>query len=168
MSKIIIRRPEAEDGDDIAAIYAVEEVVGFTAQLPYRDVQFWRDFYRTRDPEGMELVAEINDRVVGHLGMILNRAPRRKHVGSFGLCVHADFHGQGVGRALMAEMINLADNWLNLVRLELSVASENSRAIALYRSFGFETEGEFKMDLFRNGRYGNTTQMARLRVPVGS
>lgn len=163
MSGIVVRRPRAEDGEDIAAIYAFEEVVAFTAQLPHRDVQFWRDFYRTRDPEGVELAAEIDGRVVGHLGMILNRAPRRKHVGSFGICVHPDFHGRGVGRALMAEMINLADNWLNLLRLELSVASENSRAIALYRRFGFEVEGELKMDLFRNGRYGDTTQMARLR-----
>ncbi len=168
MSGIVVRRPKAEDGEDIAAIYVFEEVVAFTAQLPHRDVQFWRDFYRTRDPEGMELVAEVEGRVVGHLGMILNRAPRRKHVGSFGICVHPDFHGRGVGRALMAEMINLSDNWLNLVRLELSVASENSRAIALYRSFGFEVEGELKMDLFRNGRYGDTTQMARLRLPSGA
>ncbi len=168
MAEIVIRRPKVEDGDDIAAIYAFDEVVAFTTQLPHRDVQFWRDFYRTRDPEGVELVAEIDGRVVGHLGMILNRAPRRKHVGSFGISVHLDFHGKGVGRALMTEMINLSDNWLNLVRLELSVASENSRAIALYRSFGFEVEGELKMDLFRNGRYGNTTQMARLRLPAGS
>ncbi len=51
---------KAEDGEDIAAIYAFEEVVAFTAQLPHRDVQFWRDFYRTRDPEGVELAAEID------------------------------------------------------------------------------------------------------------
>ncbi len=74
MSGIAVRRPRAEDGEDIAAIYAFEEVVAFTTQLPHRDVQFWRDFYRTRDPEGVELAAEIDGRVVGHLGMILNRA----------------------------------------------------------------------------------------------
>lgn len=163
MTGIVIRRPSTEDAEEISAIYAFEEVVAFTTQLPHRDVEFWRDFYRSRDPEGVELVAEIDGRVVGHLGMILNRAPRRKHAGSFGICVHPEFHGRGVGKALMAEMIHLSDNWLNLVRLELSVAAENERAIALYKRFGFEIEGLSRMDLFRNGRYGDTTLMARLR-----
>ena len=164
MTETVIRRPRPEDADDIAKIYAFDDVVAYTTQLPHRDAAFWRDFYRTRDPDGIELVAEIDGVVVGHLGMILNKAPRRKHVGSFGICVHPAFHGRGVGAALMAEMIHLSDNWLNLIRLELSVASENERAIALYRRFGFEVEGLARMDLFRNGRYGDTTLMARLRT----
>ncbi len=37
--------------------------------------------------------------------------------------------------------MDLADNWLNLQRLELTVYSDNAAAIALYRKFGFEQEG---------------------------
>ena len=163
MLDIVIRRARPDDAEAIAAIYADEAVVAFTTQLPHRDTVFWRDFYASRDPEGIELVAEMEGRAVGHLGMLLNRSPRRKHVGSFGISVHPAFHGRGAARALMKEMIHLSDNWLNLVRLELSVASDNHRAIALYRKFGFETEGEARGDLFTNGRYADSTRMARLR-----
>src|SRR5690606_30645088 len=110
-------------------------------------------FYRARDPDTVELVAEVEGRTVGHLGILTNRAPRRKHVASFGIGVHPDFQGCGVGRALMTELINLADNWLNLVRVELSVASDNAAAIALYEKFGFVTEGEARFDIFTAGRY---------------
>jgi putative acetyltransferase len=161
MTSIVIRSARAEDAGDLAAIYAFEEVVAYTTQLPHRDQRFWQDFYKSRDPDGVELVADSNGRAVGHLGLMLNRNPRRKHVATFGLCVHPDFHGQGVGSALLREMVNLCDNWLNIMRLELSVASGNARAIALYERFGFEKEGEARFDLFTGGAYANTTHMAR-------
>jgi putative acetyltransferase len=163
MSQIIIRRVSETDIDDLVDIYASSEVLANTAQIPYRAPQFWGDFYRTRDPQGVELVAVVDGRVVGHLGLTLNHTPRRKHAATFGICVHPDFHGQGVGTALMAEMCHLADDWLNLVRLELSVASDNAAAIALYTKFGFVTEGEARWDIFRAGRYAHSTRMARIR-----
>ena len=163
MGSIIVRRVTEGDIADLAEIYATESVVANTAQIPHRSPQFWADFYRSRDPQGVEVVAVIEDRAVGHLGLILNHTPRRKHSASFGICVHADFHGKGVGSALMAEMVHLADNWLNLVRLELSVASDNAPAIALYEKFGFVSEGIAKCDIFRDGRYGDSTKMARIR-----
>ncbi len=163
MSPITIRRVSESDIDELADIYACEDVVANTAQIPYRSPAFWADFYKTRDPQGAELVALVENRVVGHLGLILNHTPRRKHTGSFGICVHRDFHGLGVGTALMTEMVNLADNWLNLIRLELSVASDNAPAIALYIKFGFVVEGEAKYDIFRGGHYTNSTRMARIR-----
>lgn len=161
MAPILIRSARTDDAADLAAIYAFEEVVAFTSQLPYRDAEFWRDFYKVRDPDGIELVADSDGRVVGHLGLMLNRAPRRKHVATFGICVHPDFHGKGAGSTLIREMIRLCDDWLNITRLELSVASHNGRAIALYERFGFQKEGEARFDLFTGGVYANTTHMAR-------
>ena len=161
MTLVNVRAARAEDAADIAAIYAFEDVVAYTAQLPHRDETFWRDFYRTRDPDAVELVAEIDERVVGHLGMILNRAPRRKHVATFGICVHPRVHDRGIGSALLREMLNMSDNWLNVLRLELSVASDNTRAIALYERFGFEREHESRFAIFTRGRYMHTTHMAR-------
>ncbi|MBB3773578.1 MULTISPECIES: GNAT family N-acetyltransferase [Ancylobacter] len=167
MSGPTIRTARPEDAADLAAIYAFEDVVAYTTQLPHRDTRFWQDFYKTRDPENVELVAVLEGRVVGHLGMLLNRAPRRKHVGTFGLCVHPDVHGRGIGSALMTEMLNMADNWLNLLRLELGVASDNARAIALYERFGFTRERESRFDLFTRGRFASTTHMARFH-PAGA
>lgn len=162
MTGISIRAVTAADADDLAAIYAHEAVVANTAQVPLRGREFWRDFYKSRDPDGVELVAVVGGRAVGHLGLIQNRAPRRRHVASFGLCVHPDHQGRGVGTALLAVMLDLADNWLNVLRVELQVAADNHRAIALYERHGFVHEGRARADNFRAGRYVDTNHMARL------
>jgi len=60
-------------------------------------------------------------------------------------------------------VIDLADRWLNLKRLELQVWSDNHRAIALYERFGFEREGLLRADAFRDGAYDDTVAMSRLR-----
>jgi len=161
MSTVSVRPVSEGDINDVVAIYAFESVVANTGQIPHRDAKFWRDFYRSRDPNGVELVGIVDGKAVGHLGMILNQTPRRKHVGMFGICVHPDFQGLGVGKALMTEMLNMSDNWLNLLRVELAVASDNVRAMALYAKHGFVVEGEARCDIFRAGEYAHTTHMAR-------
>jgi len=45
---------------------------------------------------------------------------------------------------LLKEALDMADNWLNLVRLELEVYTDNLGAISLYKKFEFEVEGEKK------------------------
>ncbi len=161
MPAVKIRTVRPEDATALAEIYSFEDVVAYTTQLPFRDARFWQDFYKLRDPEGVELAAEYDGNVVGHLGMILNRAPRRKHVATFGICVHPEAQGKGVGRALMSEMLNMGDNWLNILRLELSVASTNAKAIALYEKMGFVQESVSRLDLFTRGRYVDTAHMVR-------
>ena len=37
-------------------------------------------------------------------------------------------------------MIDLAENWLGLTRIELTVYADNASAIALYKKFNFEVE----------------------------
>jgi putative acetyltransferase len=63
----------------------------------------------------------------------------------------------------MQAAIDLADNWLNLTRLELEVYSDNETAVHLYERFGFEREGLMRQHAFRNGQYVDSLMMARLR-----
>lgn len=162
MTAISIRAAHAGDAEDLAAIYADEAVIGMTGQIPLRGREFWRDFYKTRDPNGTELVAVVDNRVVGHLGTLANTTVRRKHIVSFGLCVHPAYQRRGVGRALLTTLLDLADRWLNTKRVELTVAADNAGAIALYEQLGFEHEGRMRRDSFRDGRYVDTLVMARL------
>jgi putative acetyltransferase len=105
---VIVRRIAESDRAGIAAIYDSDAVVRQTAQVPYRGEAFWQEFYRSRDPNCTELVAEIDGTVAGHLGLLTTSVPRRRHVANFGIAVHAGFHGKGAGSALMAEMIRFA------------------------------------------------------------
>lgn len=65
-------------------------------------------------------------------------------------------------KALMVAAIDLADNWLNLLRLELTVWSDNKVAQHLYASQGFVHEGTHRAYALRNGRYQDALAMARL------
>jgi putative acetyltransferase len=85
------------------------------------------------------------------------------HVGHLGMGVHDDFQDRGIGTALMEAAMDLADNWLNLKRLELHVYTDNARAIRLYEKFGFEIEGTHRALAFRDGEYVDAYSMARIR-----
>ena len=89
---------------------------------------------------------------------------RRSHVGRVWLCVHDDFQRRGIGAALVTALIDAADNWLNLRRLELTVYVDNEAAIRLYEKFGFEIEGRRRSDCFRDGLFVDSYAMARLHA----
>ena len=77
--------------------------------------------------------------------------------------VHDDFQGRGVGTALMKAALDLADNWLNLKRVELTVFTDNARAVYLYEKLGFAVEGTHRAHAFRNGEYVDSYSMARIK-----
>ena len=89
-----------------------------------------------------------------------------RHAGSVGLYVHTDYQNKGVGTALMETLLDLADNWLMLVRVELEVYADNERAIHLYEKLGFDQEGLLRMTSVPNGRYVVEYKMARIRPGV--
>jgi L-phenylalanine/L-methionine N-acetyltransferase len=119
------------------------------------------------DTEHM-LVAEVEEgrlkKVVGVIGMNVYKNPRLSHSASIGIMVHSDYQGKGIGRELFNKAIDLADNWLMLVRLELSVFIDNERAINLYKSLGFEIEGIKRYAAIRNGKYEDEYIMGRYNV----
>jgi len=102
-----------------------------------------RERTENQPPDMHGLVAVVDEQVVGLLGLHVGTG-RRAHVASLGMMVHADFHGRGVGSALMAAAIDLAENWLAISRIELEVFPDNAPAVALYEKFGFEREGTLR------------------------
>src|SRR5262249_20448028 len=108
------------------------------------------------------IVAVLDGQLVG-VANVSPRNGRRSHAGGIGLCVHDDFHRRGIGAALLAALIDVADNWLNLRRLELVVYVDNEAAGRLYERFGFVTEGTRRKDAFRDGAFVDSYAMARLR-----
>ena len=101
--------------------------------------------------------------VIGCCALSTSMNPRRRHSADVGMMVHADYQGIGVGKKLMETMLDIADNWLMLVRVELDVYTDNERAIALYKKFGFEIEGTKVKEAIRNGEYVDSYMMARIK-----
>lgn len=165
--EIQIRHAEPNDLEAIHQIYIQPKVVWGTSQLPYSPVESQRQRLSEPHSGSYTLVACIDGKVIGHLKLsTIPDSPRQKHVGSIGMSVHDDWQGQGVGSALMEAAVDLADGWLNLSRLALSVFVDNEPGIRLYKKFGFEVEGVMKQAMFRNGRYVDIYMMARIREPI--
>src|SRR5215216_6062734 len=61
-------------------------------------------------------------------------------LGNIGMAVHDDWQGKGIGTALMEAALDLADNWLNLTRIELRVYTDNAAGVA-FRSVKDSTPG---------------------------
>jgi L-phenylalanine/L-methionine N-acetyltransferase len=81
------------------------------------------------------------------------------------MAVRDDLQGRGVGTALMKAALDLADNWLNLTRVELTVYADNAAGVALYKKCGFEIEGTHPRYAFRSGEYVDAYSMARIKPP---
>jgi L-phenylalanine/L-methionine N-acetyltransferase len=161
---IIIRRAEPNDYEALHKIYMCPKVIAGTLQLPYPSQELWRK--RLAEPEEgrYHLLAVVEDQIAGHLGLTTDpNRPRRKHAGGIGMSVHDDFQGQGVGTALLEAAVDMADNWLNLLRLELTVFVDNEPAVRLYKKCGFAIEGTLRHHSFRAGRYVDVYSMARIK-----
>ncbi len=159
---ITIRHAEPADYAACAVIYSQPRAAAGTLQLPLQSAEFWRKHLETMAPQDRILVALGDGEVVGNLGLHPVPNVRRAHAAHIGMAVRDDWQGRGVGKALMAAAVDLADNWLGLLRLELTVYTDNAVAQRLYRSHGFVQEGTHRAYSLRGGRYVDVHAMARL------
>lgn len=163
MGELIVRAFDLER--DLAAWTAIHNerfVASMTLQMPYTPREVWQSRLEGTSDRRRSLVAELDGEVVGVISLHWY-TNRRAHVGSLGMAVDGRYHGQGIGSRLVEEVIDLADNWLNLRRLELEVYTDNDAAVALYRKLGFRIEGTMRAYAYRDGDFVDAYVMARLR-----
>jgi putative acetyltransferase len=160
----IVRRVEPADYEAVYQIFLGPQVIWGTLQLPFPSVEMWKKRL-SEAPEGTyNLVVCAGDEIVGQLGLFtFPNWPRRHHVGQVGMAVRDDWQGRGAGTALMQAAVDMADNWLNLARLELEVYTDNEPAVRLYKKFGFMIEGTLLQFAFRSGEFVDVYAMGRLR-----
>jgi len=130
MTTIRVRAQEPRDIEALAEILESPLVLVETAQVPYRSIDWWRERLAS-GAEVHRLVAEREGQVVGSVALHTEVSPRRRHVGALAIMVREGFQGQGVGTALMAALVDLADNWLGVRRVELQVYADNARRTSL-------------------------------------
>ena len=163
---LTLRRAHPDDAAAVAAWMADPAVFAQLLQMPHPSAEFWRERLAANKAGGGELalVAVQCGQPVGMASLHEPRAVwRRRHAMGLGISVARGAHGQGVGSALMRELLHYADHWANLMRVELTVFADNARAIALYRRFGFREEGRMQAYAWRDGAYADCLSMARLR-----
>ena len=106
------------------------------------------------DPENFVMGAFQEDRLVGTAGFYREKGPKTRHKGRiWGVYVTHQVRGQGVGRALMGALLQRASSIEGIEQIELSVATTQAAAAALYRSLGFESFGREPRALRIGDRY---------------
>jgi L-phenylalanine/L-methionine N-acetyltransferase len=164
--KLVIRPLHPNDTPDLYEMITDPRVINTLIFVPSMEYQDEKSWVQNRKPGGHRFVAELDGKVVGSASINQNLRARTTHSGSFGLLVHSDYWGQGIGSALTAAALDLADNWLGLMRVELEVFADNPAAIHIYEKFGFEIEGTRRMAMFGgDGRFHDEHVMARLHNP---
>lgn len=162
---IIIRSVKMSDASDINEIRIQDGVRENTLGLITETVMKSESFLKNLDADSHLLVAELQEKVVGVVGLNIMKNPRMRHSASLGISIRKEYQGQGIGKKLMEKILDLADNWLMLIRVELGVLEDNEKAMNLYKSLGFEVEGKKKYAIVRNGKYVDEYLMARYNIP---
>lgn len=163
---IVIQRFTEAHLEGVTALYNEPAVCRQVLQMPFQSAAAWRKRLVMDNERRLQLVAVHGDEVIGQLGLEQYLRVRQAHVGSFGMGVATAWQGKGVGSRLLTAALEVADNWMNLHRVELTVYADNLAAQALYRKFGFEVEGLLRDYAVRDGRFVDTLSMARLRMPA--
>jgi putative acetyltransferase len=162
---VVYRRAASSDAEALSRLMGEPEVLRNTLQLPMPSPEIWRKRLDAQiaDPNQIHIVALHGDGLIGSAGLHPAGASlRMRHVASLGIGISRAWWGRGVATELMRRLLDWADNWAGLLRIELGVFPDNERAIALYQRFGFEHEGTQRALALRDGEYVDSLMMARL------
>lgn len=156
-----LRSFEVADAEAVAALLTRHGVVEDLAHTPWAPAELVRERLAKPVPD-CAIVALSQARVVGYACLAAQPALRRRHAAGLVLGVAPEWQGRGVGSALLAALLDWADGWAGLLRLELAVSDGNAAALALCRKFGFEQEGTRRGAVLRHGVFADLHVMARL------
>ena len=146
------RRAAPDDATAMARLMSDPQVFAGLMQMPYPSVEAWRKRLEQQieQQDGLHLIAIEQGQVIASAGVhSAGSSVRRRHVAGLGICVAHE------------RQLDWCDNWAGYLRIELNVYTDNERAIALYRRFGFEMEGTHRAHALRNGVYIDSYAMAR-------
>jgi putative acetyltransferase len=161
--KALTTRPvRVEDAEAIWRITQQKGVIETILSLPSDRLEQRRERLATLGPDEHWFVAEVDGAVSGLAGLSVGTG-RLRHSGHIFLFVAREYHGQGIGARLMEILLDVADNWLLLRRVELTVVADNERAWRLYERLGFEKEGLRKLSVISDGAIKDEWLMARYR-----
>jgi L-phenylalanine/L-methionine N-acetyltransferase len=163
MTGVEIRHVRDDDAAAVQQILEAPHVVRGTMRLPFHAEEFIRE--RIRYVEGVtKLVAVREGSVAGYAELVSHPGlARHRHAGEINMiATHPNHRGKAIGEALMSAMVELADKWLQLSRLSLTVWTNNERAISMYGRFSFAIEGTMPRYVFFEGAFCDAHIMGRL------
>lgn len=112
-------------------------------------------------PSNAIYVAENNDELVGFAIVTTGNFERTRHEAIFSMGVIRHYREKGLGQSL----INSVEAWClnhHIRRIEASVVPENETAVDLFKTAGYQIDGELRDKLYIDGKYFNKYVMSKL------
>ena len=159
---VAFRRVSPADALSLAMLMRDPEIYRSVLDLPHPAVEGWQHTLSRLGTNDHWLCAIVEGDLVAWGSLTVHADMARRHSAQLGLVVARPWWGRRIGSALVGELLNLADDWLNLQRVELSVFTGNERAVGLYKRHGFDVEGTQRAHALREGRYADAYLMSRL------
>ena len=156
-----LRAFDAADLDATAALMTRHGVVEDLLVAPATPAAQLRE--RLAEPApGCAFVAVAEARVVGYASLAVPNALRRRHAGSLTIFVAPEWQQRGMGTALLGALLDWADGWAGLRRVEAAVQAGSEGALALLQRNGFAIEGTQRAAVLREGALVDLHVLARL------
>lgn len=90
------------------------------------------------------ITAFVNNELAGNAGIYCARDQiKLRHRAMFGVSIKEKYWNNGIGSLLIKEVIDTVRQ-MGYEQIELGVFSDNEKAQALYKKYGFETWGRVK------------------------
>ncbi|MCC6682122.1 MAG: GNAT family N-acetyltransferase [Phycisphaeraceae bacterium] len=100
-----------------------------------------REYIRScQEPDALCILGEVGGRIIAMASLRREARYKLRHVAVFGMTVMAEFRNQGLGRALLGEIIAFARAHPEILKLHMGVYPDNPPAMELYRKMGFIEE----------------------------
>jgi L-phenylalanine/L-methionine N-acetyltransferase len=158
----MVRQANLNDFDFIYSLYFHPKVNPYLLYEMMDEAAF-KPIFEELVSKGIKFIFETDGQPVGMFKLYAH-THRCAHIGYLGgLAIHPDSSGKGFGAKMTAEILALAKQ-KNFLRIELSTAIINTKAIALYEKLGFEKEGVLKNYAFlkSENRFLDEVMMAYL------
>lgn len=112
------------------------------------------------EKNGPVYYAVEDNKVIGWCDIFPKDNPRQSHRGGLGMGLLEAYRGKGLGSQLLEATLSKAEEF-GLEKVELTVYTENKRAIELYKKFGFIEEGLIKSFRKIDGKTFDALMMAK-------
>jgi len=168
-SPIVIRPSREADVEAMLAIYrwhirrGIEEGVDDSGTPQPDDLRDRRK--NLRDHRFPHLVATRNGDVIGYAyGVLFRKRPAYRYTVKHSIYVHHQHLGRGIGRLLLAEMIDAcaAAGFRQMIGY---IDADNAASLALHDRLGFARVGLLPAVAYRYGRWADTIMVQRSLGP---
>ena len=150
-------RYQKETSGETPYLVVGPEDIDWTAEQQAKRIERWN-----MSPDRLRLLAEVDGELAG-VAIVYSNNPqtRLRHRCSVDITLYRKFWGQGIGTALLGEVLNAAGA-AGYEQAELEVVSANTPAIGLYKKLGFDAVGTMPRAMkYGDGSYADFLLMVK-------